>query len=92
MNIHPINLGVMCGQHIEFPPVLLVRGGIREFVNDTDGLTFLEREVMGLDVDGNREVRVHDRAIGLVSIYALQIQPYPLLHHLQQTPSSPLCP
>ena len=30
----------------------MVRGGIREFVNDTDGPAFLERELMGLSVDG----------------------------------------
>ena len=29
----------------------MVRGGIQEFVNDTNGPAFLEREVMGLDVD-----------------------------------------
>jgi hypothetical protein len=30
----------------------IVGGGIREFVNDVDGRAFLERELMGLDVDG----------------------------------------
>ena len=30
----------------------MVRGGIQEFVNDTDGPAFLERELMGLIVDG----------------------------------------
>ena len=30
----------------------MVRGGIREFVNDMDGPAFLERELMGLGVDG----------------------------------------
>ena len=29
-----------------------VRGGTREFVNDTGGPAFLERELMGLGVDG----------------------------------------
>ena len=29
----------------------MVRGGIREFVNNTDGPAFLKRELMGLDVD-----------------------------------------
>ena len=29
-------------------------GGIWEFVNDTDGPAFLERELMGLGVDGYR--------------------------------------
>ena len=29
-------------------------GGIREFVDDTDGLAFLERELVGLGVDGYR--------------------------------------
>ena len=28
------------------------RGGIQEFVNDTDGPAFLERELMGWGVDG----------------------------------------
>ena len=32
----------------------MVRGGIREFVNDTDGPAFLERELVGLGVDGYR--------------------------------------
>ena len=31
-----------------------VGGGIREFVNDTDGPAFLERELVGLGVDGYR--------------------------------------
>ena len=30
----------------------MVMGGIRDFVNDADGLVFLEREVMGFGVDG----------------------------------------
>ena len=30
----------------------LVRGGIREFLNDTGRLAFLERELMGFDMDG----------------------------------------
>jgi hypothetical protein len=30
----------------------MVRDGIREFVNDTDRPAFLERELMGLGVDG----------------------------------------
>ena len=30
----------------------MVRGDIREFVNDKDGSAFLEREPMGLGVDG----------------------------------------
>ena len=30
----------------------MVGGGIWEFVNDTDGPAFLERELMGLGVDG----------------------------------------
>jgi hypothetical protein len=29
-----------------------IGGGIREFVNDTDGPAFLERELVGLGVDG----------------------------------------
>ena len=32
----------------------MIEGGIMEFVNDADKLTFLERELMGLDVDGYR--------------------------------------
>ena len=42
----------------------MVESGIREFVNDTDGQAFLERELMGLGVDGYGLVRVHDRASG----------------------------
>jgi hypothetical protein len=30
----------------------MVGGGIREFVDDTDGPAFLERELVGLGVDG----------------------------------------
>ena len=30
----------------------IIMGGIWEFVNDTDGPAFLERELMGLGVDG----------------------------------------
>ena len=30
----------------------MVRGGIREFVNDTDGPAFLESQLMGLAMDG----------------------------------------
>jgi hypothetical protein len=30
----------------------MVGGGIREFVNDTDGPAFLEKELMGFGVDG----------------------------------------
>ena len=30
----------------------MVRGGIREFVNDMDGPAFLERELIGLNVGG----------------------------------------
>jgi hypothetical protein len=32
----------------------VVGGGILEFVNDTDGPAFIEREPMGLGVDGYR--------------------------------------
>ena len=31
---------------------VMVGGGSREFVNDVDGSSFLERELMGLGVDG----------------------------------------
>ena len=47
----------------------VVRGGIWEFVNDTDGPAFLEKELMGLDVDGCRQVRVNNHASGPVPIY-----------------------
>ena len=30
----------------------MVRGGIQEFVKDTDGPAFLEKDVIGLGVDG----------------------------------------
>ena len=30
----------------------MVRNGLQEFVNDTDGTAFLERELMGLGVGG----------------------------------------
>ena len=30
----------------------MVGGGVREFVNDMDGPAFLERELIGLGVDG----------------------------------------
>ena len=30
----------------------MIGGGIREFVNDIDGPAFLERELVGLGVDG----------------------------------------
>ena len=32
----------------------VVRGGVWEFVNNTDGPAFLERELVGLGVDGYR--------------------------------------
>ena len=32
----------------------MVRGGICKFVNDADGSAFLERELVGLGVDGYR--------------------------------------
>ena len=38
----------------------IVRGSIREFVNNADGPAFLERTLMGLGVD--EYVRVHDCA------------------------------
>ena len=44
------------------------RGGFREFVKDTDGPAFLERELMGLGVDGYQLVRVYDRASEWVPI------------------------
>ena len=45
------------------------RGGIREFVNDADRPAFLERELMGFDVDRYRWVRVHGLTRGPVAIY-----------------------
>jgi hypothetical protein len=47
----------------------MVEVGIREFVNDTYRPTFLERELVGLGMDANRKVIVHDRASGPVPIY-----------------------
>ena len=38
-------------------------GGIQEFVNDADRPAFLERELMGLGMDGYQYVRVHDHAM-----------------------------
>ena len=32
----------------------MVGGGIQEFMNNTDGAAFLERELVGLGVDGYR--------------------------------------
>ena len=34
----------------------VVRGGIWEFMNNADGPAFLERELVGLGVDGYRQV------------------------------------
>ena len=50
----------------------MVGGGIREFVNDTDEPAFLERELMGLGVDGYLYVRVHNHESGLVPIYTFR--------------------
>ena len=47
----------------------MVGGVIREFVNDTDRPAFLERELVGLGVDGYQSIRVQDRASGPVPIY-----------------------
>ena len=46
----------------------VVRAGIREFVDNTDEPAFLERELVGLGVDGHWYVRVDDRANGTVPI------------------------
>ena len=43
-----------------------------ELVDDTDGSAFLERELVGLGVDGYRWVRVHDCASGMVPIYTFR--------------------
>ena len=47
----------------------MVGGGIREFMNKADGPAFLERELVGLGVDGYQQVRVRDRASGPVPIH-----------------------
>ena len=47
----------------------VVGGGIWEFMNNADGPAFLERELVGLGVDGYRLVRVRDHASGTVPIY-----------------------
>jgi len=49
-------------------------GGVRgrEFMNNADGPTFLERELVGLGVDGYRQVRVRDRASGPVPIHTFR--------------------
>ena len=47
----------------------VVGGGIWEFMNNADGPAFLERELVGLGVDGYRQVRVRDRASGPVPIH-----------------------
>ena len=47
----------------------MIGGGIRELVNDTDRPAFLERELVGLGVDGYQQVRVRDRASGPVPIH-----------------------
>jgi hypothetical protein len=39
-------------------------------VNDADGPAFLERELMGLGVDGYQLVKVNNRVSGPVSIYS----------------------
>ena len=36
----------------------MVGGGIREFMNNADGPAFLERELVGLGVDGYRHVKI----------------------------------
>ena len=46
----------------------MVGDGIWEFMNNADGPAFLERELVGLGVDGYRWVRVRDRASGTVPI------------------------
>ena len=49
-----------------------VRGGIREFMNNADGPAFLERELVGLGVDGYRQVRLRVRAYGTVPIHTFR--------------------
>ena len=44
-------------------------GGIWEFVNNMDGPAFLERELVGLGVEGYLYVRVHNCVSGTVPIY-----------------------
>ena len=50
----------------------VVGGGIWEFMNNADGPAFLERELVGLGVDGYRQVRVCDRASGPVPIHTFR--------------------
>ena len=50
----------------------VVGGGIREFMNNVDGPAFLERELVGLGVDGYRQVRVRDHASGPVPIHTFE--------------------
>ena len=50
----------------------MVRVGIQEIMNNADGPVFLERELVGLGVDGNRQVRVRDRASGPVPIHTFR--------------------
>jgi hypothetical protein len=42
---------MLCGCHFELTTDI-VRGGIREFVNDADGRAFLERALVGFGVVG----------------------------------------
>jgi hypothetical protein len=51
---------------------VVVGGGTREFMNNADGPAFLERELVGLGVNGYRQVRVRDRASGTVPIHTFR--------------------
>ena len=50
----------------------MVETGIREFMYDTDGTTFLKRGLVGFGVDRYWQVRVHDRTNGLVANHMFQ--------------------
>ena len=54
----------------------VVGGGIWEFVNNTDRPAFLERELVGLGVDGYWQVRVRDCASGTVPIHTFLLYIY----------------
>ena len=50
----------------------MVGSGIWEFMDNADGPAFLERELVGLGVDGYRQVRVRDCASGPVPIHTFR--------------------
>ena len=50
----------------------VVRGGIRQFVYDTNRSAFLERRLVGLGVNGNWQVRVRYCGGEVVSIHMVR--------------------